>query len=274
MESCRSRAIKFLFLLFPILSFTTAYAADKKLDTGYTCSTDNFTTNSPFTTNLNSLLDKDSVGQNPYQLYGVLQCRGDLSSKDCASCAKNAAREALQSCTNSIWGNVWLQTCSLHYSTENLFGVLDRNATMITFDQVPDAEDVSLKGFELMDKLASSAPNKPLMFQTDVLDAGTSVKRYGMSQCRRDISKDSCETCLKASLTTFRQKIIGEREWEIYGVSCSMWYHDYSFFSDNINSKVSSQLMNFIGSDFRFSGGKAPVGQASCSGSSCNADAV
>ncbi|KAK9151925.1 hypothetical protein Syun_010234 [Stephania yunnanensis] len=153
-------------------SFTTAkfIASPSGLtDAGYTCSTDNFTTNSPFTTNLNSLLAslqakapstglyKDSVGQNPYQLYGVLQCRGDLSSKDCASCAKNGAREALQSCTNSTWGNVWLQTCSLHYSTENLFGVLDRNATMITFDQVPDAEDVSLKGLELMDKLASSA---------------------------------------------------------------------------------------------------------------------
>ncbi|GLT32063.1 hypothetical protein SLA2020_067570 [Shorea laevis] len=51
-----------------------------------------------------------------------------------------------------------------------------------------------------------------------------------MVQCTRDISRANCSKCFDAQLMTFRTIVGNSRGWEIYGYSCSMWYHDYQFY--------------------------------------------
>ncbi|XP_038689950.1 cysteine-rich repeat secretory protein 38-like isoform X2 [Tripterygium wilfordii] len=246
--------IRFIMLSILMLSYTTILwlvVADTNVLSGSECSeAESAATQNSFQTNLNSLLNslptsvsphggfyKTSAGKDSDKIYGLVQCRGDVSAADCANCTKESTKAALQDCPRSKKVKVWFKWCFLRYSDENFFGIWDQSSVALTNDTNFEDSSMVSKGLNFMDELASTAPEQPLMFQTAVLDGGESGKRYGMGQCIRDISRSDCSRCLDAQLVTFRTTIGNKRGWEIYGSSCSMWYHDFQFYF-NISTPV------------------------------------
>ncbi|KAA8519955.1 hypothetical protein F0562_014135 [Nyssa sinensis] len=246
----------FNFILFAVstlifLSFSFCHG-DINLSPGWQCSeADNSTSSNSFQTNLNKLLSslsanvplqngfyKATAGQDSDKIYCLVQCRGDISANDCANCTKESIKIALRDCSKSKMVAVWFRWCFLRYSNEKFFGVWEGSSMAISNDTFEDPSVIS-KGIAFMGGLASTAPNQPLMFQTSVLDVGQSGQRYGMAQCTRDMSRSECGKCLDGQLVSFGSTVEDKRGWELYGLSCSMWYHDFQFYS-NITTVASA----------------------------------
>ncbi|GMJ14621.1 hypothetical protein like AT5G48540 [Hibiscus trionum] len=222
------------------------FRADRNLNSGLQCSdADNSTSESSFRVNLDNLLGlltekgpssngffKATVGRKSGRIYGLMQCRGDVSAENCANCTRESVAVALRDCSKSKKVQVWFTWCFLRYSNEHFFGVWDQSSAAIVNETNFDNASVVSRGLVFMNEVALTVPKQPLMFHTAVLDAGQFGKRYGMAQCTRDISRADCSRCLDTQLMTFRTTIGNKRAWEVYGSSCSMWYHDYQFYSN------------------------------------------
>ncbi|KAF8409474.1 hypothetical protein HHK36_005550 [Tetracentron sinense] len=240
------------FLKDLVSNVTGKNYADINVGAGWECSVaENFTAGNPFKTNRDNLLTslasngpgtgfyKATSSRNSNKLYGLIQCRGDISAIDCANCTKEATQVALHDCPNSKMVQVWFKWCTLKYSNEKFFGTWDKSSVAIT--NGTDFEDPAVvsQGLVFMGRLASTAPYQPLMFQKAILEVGDKGKRYGMVQCRRDLSRSDCEKCLDQELVTFGTTIESIRRWEIYGTSCNLLYDDYQFFFGNISMTAS-----------------------------------
>ncbi|XP_010247021.1 PREDICTED: cysteine-rich repeat secretory protein 38-like [Nelumbo nucifera] len=240
----------FLLLSLLLLSISSGCCcADGVDDIGpWECSfVNNYTDGDPFKTNLDKLLTslsanapttgfyKDTVGNKSNKVYGLVQCRGDISGVDCAKCINNATKQVLHDCSNSKRVQVWLTKCYLHYSDENFFGNLGMSSGSMAVSYSTDYDDafVALQGVTLMTKLATTTPNQALMFQTTIIDAGKNGKRYGMAQCTRDLNRADCGKCLDKLMLDLGSSSYNKRGWEIFTMSCRMWYNDYQLFSAN-----------------------------------------
>ena len=238
-----------VFVLVSILMLYGHSHADTNLSAGRECSeADNSTVESSFQTGLNNLLDSLSTNvalNNGFykattnKIYGLVQCRGDVSVRDCENCTKESVTVALQQCSQSKQVAVWFTWCFLQYSDQNFFGLLDQGFVAIDYGAGFDDPVVVSKGLAFMGGLISGAPKQQLMFETGVLDVGESGKKYGMAQCNRDISRTDCSKCLDAQLDGLGSILSNKTGWEIYGKSCSMWYHDYQFYSNVSTTTVS-----------------------------------
>ncbi|GLT75497.1 hypothetical protein SLA2020_472170 [Shorea laevis] len=234
------------FVLFSTLMLLLQHIcdADNNVSASWECSeADNSTSENSFQANLNSLLNqlagngparssfyKTTAGKKSDKIYGLVQCRGDVSAENCANCTKQSISAALQDCPKSKNVKVWFTWCFLRYSDQPFFGVWDQSSTAVFNDTNFDDPSVGSQGFNFINGVAAAAANQPLMFEAGVLDVGRSGRRYGMAQCTRDISGADCRKCLDTQLMTFRTTVGNKRGWEIYGSSCSMWYHDYQFY--------------------------------------------
>lgn len=248
------------FVLFSILTlFRTVCNADVNMSGGWECSQgDNSTAENTFQTNLDSLLKqlaanghvnsgfyKTTSGKKSDRIYGLVQCRADISASNCENCTKQSIAVALQDCSKSKTVKVWFTWCYLRYSDEPFFGTWDQSSGALFNDTNFDDPSVVSQGLNFMSGVAAEAANQRQMFQVGVLDVGQSGKRYGMAQCTKDINQADCRKCLDGQLTTFRASVGNKRGWEIYGSSCSMWYNDYQFYFNistisNVGAKKSS----------------------------------
>lgn len=173
---------------------------------------------------------KTQTGKKSGKLYGLTQCRGDISVSDCGNCINKMTKEALDSYPKSKSVMIWFRWCFLRYSNASFFGSVELSSGAWSNETDFDDSSMGSKGLDFMGRLASNASKQPLKFQTAVLDAGQSGKRYGMAQCTRDISQAECDKCLHDQLLTFKEIIGNKREWETHGSNCFMWYNYYQFY--------------------------------------------
>lgn len=223
--------------------------ADTNMKYGWECSVDdNSTSEISFINNLNNLwilladnaafnngFYKTAVGNDSDKLYGLTQCRGDISAADCANCTRESVKVAVEDCPRSKNVKIWYRWCSLRYSNKDFFGFLD-TSWGVMFNGT-DHSSIGSKGLDFMTELATTAPEQPLLFQIAVLDGGENGKRYGMAQCSRDLSKSNCSKCLEFRLEAERTENADKRGWEIYSSSCSMWYQDYQFYFNSLTAE-------------------------------------
>ncbi|GMI98621.1 hypothetical protein like AT5G48540 [Hibiscus trionum] len=59
-----------------------------------------------------------SLGKDPDKVYGLAECRGDVSSKDCLSCIRDAAKQIRQRCPNQADARIWYDYCFLRYNKD------------------------------------------------------------------------------------------------------------------------------------------------------------
>ncbi|KAK7843021.1 cysteine-rich repeat secretory protein 38 [Quercus suber] len=236
--------------------------ADVNANTGLQCSKDDYSaTENGFQTNLNNLFSspvngalqngfyKTTAAKNSDKVYGLIQCRGDISGNSCAGCTNNSITVALHDCPKSK--EVWMVFFAL-FSTEDFFGVMVDNSVALMNETDYDDLAVISNGLSFLSGLASTAPKQPLMFQTAVMDVGQSGK--SALEISVALSID-CGKCLDAQLVTLRTIIGSKRGWEIYGSSCFMWYHDFQFYS-NISITASefcgyTLSLDFLAVDWR-----------------------
>ncbi|KAH7856349.1 hypothetical protein Vadar_000486 [Vaccinium darrowii] len=94
----------------------------------------NYTTNSTYQTNLDTLLFSlssninsygfynTSSGENPDRVNVIVLCRGDVDLDTCRGCISNATSKITQDCPNSKEAIGWYNLCMARYSNESIDG--------------------------------------------------------------------------------------------------------------------------------------------------------
>ncbi|KAK2971400.1 hypothetical protein RJ640_025350 [Escallonia rubra] len=147
-----------------------------------------------------------SYGNAKDQVYGLAQCRGDVSSDDCLSCIQDASKEIRKRCPDQADARIWYDYCFLRYNTENFIGEVDTSYGIFYYNvaNVTDPDAFNEKLGALMDRIKSQAVapiNKGLGKGESKLSPFETL--YALVQCTRDLSQLSCAQCLAIAIGNF-----------------------------------------------------------------------
>ncbi|KAL5774744.1 hypothetical protein ACOSP7_012301 [Xanthoceras sorbifolium] len=131
---------RLFFFLFCSLAHLTTLTVSQPNFLYHFCSDKlgNYTTNSTYQKNLNTLLSSItsnseinygfynfSAGQNSDKVNAIALCRGDVNQDACRSCINDSISELTQICPNQKEAIRWYDYCMLSYSNRTIFGVKD-----------------------------------------------------------------------------------------------------------------------------------------------------
>ncbi|KAJ0081482.1 hypothetical protein Patl1_10999 [Pistacia atlantica] len=201
----------FSFILIHLLALSINAQPEFLIDT---CPNDsgNYTTNSTYQANLNTILSSistgidsgfynDSFGQAPNRVNAIVLCRGDVSLDVCQGCVRNATRKIFQNCPNQMEAVGWYDECMIRYSNKSILGVVDTGLGGYLWNQqnVSDnlVDEFNQELQSLLTSLRNTAAsgNSLLKFAT----GNTTVNFqpvYALVQCTPDLSKTQCTECL------------------------------------------------------------------------------
>lgn len=179
-------------------------------------------------------------------VYGLYDCRGDVTGQFCEFCVSNAASEILQRCPNRSSAVIWYNYCILRYSNKNFFGNLTTTPSwhFVGSKNITDQQELQ-KAEDNMESLRREATvetNKLYAMGEFNLNIGDGEKRYGLVQCSRDLTSDECSQCLEVMLDKVRQCCGDRIGWQILAPSCLIKYDDSMFYG--ITNQTSSPLPN------------------------------
>ncbi|KAL3615258.1 hypothetical protein CASFOL_040919 [Castilleja foliolosa] len=251
------------FPIFPILiSYsllipTTISQNSPLLNHVCTNTSQNYTKDTTYAINLKNLIDdlfvktpqnylfaKESYGEGPNKVYGLAQCRSDISPDDCDYCLYDARCKITQRCYKRS-AIVWYDNCQLKYSNVDFFGKIDNedDFVMINVKNVSNSQrekfrETSIGLLTDLSKQASDKANKYMFAGGDKLfDEKKNVTIHGMALCTRDLTYDDCKKCLGnivKELPIYNKTIysVGAR---VVGASCTVRYETYVFVNSRAN---------------------------------------
>ncbi|KAJ6333347.1 hypothetical protein OIU77_009253 [Salix suchowensis] len=253
-----SKLVLLLSLLYILLlqPFLTAAQPDF---TGYDCnfnnvSNSNYTTDSNFHRNLNSVLSSIasatqidygfynlSAGEFPDRVNAFALCRGDVAADVCRSCVNNSTRKILEVCPNTMDVFGVYELCMIRYSNISMFGVVD-DQHFFHLEDEQNVLDVTLFNQALQTLFArllarAASGNSFKKFASGNQSAGVETV-YATVQCTPDLSEGQCSGCL---LELFRQisnccngSIEGKIGAELTNPSCNLRWDIVKFFSGTL----------------------------------------
>ncbi|KAK4439299.1 Cysteine-rich receptor-like protein kinase [Sesamum alatum] len=215
----------------------------------------NFTSNSTYAANLNSLLSSlssnvndtgfysASMGQNADRVNAIVLCRADQTLDRCRSCVQNAAVGIVQWCPNKKEAIIWYELCMLRYSNESIYGFQTINDPQFPMYNVLNA--TSLEQFRedrriLMDDLRRQAANGSSLWKaragfrnTSDIETiyGLNQAIYGLVQCTPDLSPQDCDDCLIRA-GGLRRCCDNARGVRMLMPSCNLRYELYPFYNE------------------------------------------
>ncbi|RYR32491.1 hypothetical protein Ahy_A10g047047 isoform G [Arachis hypogaea] len=267
METKLTTTILGFFLLSFFICFTTTRAQSSSPNyVGDDCknSTEESLT-SGFKTNLNSVLSwlsSDAATSKGYNhtaigtatgdaVYGLYDCRGDVTGTFCQFCVSTAASDIVQHCPNRSSAVIWYNYCILRYSNHDFFG----NLTITPSWQFPGTKNTTNSTQELQEaETYMQSLIKNATVETNLLYAmgefnsgGSSGERYGFVQCSRDLTSDQCRQCLNAMLDQVPKCCATKVGWQVLAPSCLIKYDDFMFYKiTTSNNKGTSKTKTVI----------------------------
>eukprot|EP00253_Pinus_taeda_P021060 PITA_21060 len=215
------------------------------------CRDGNYTAGSAFQRNLNALFGRlvqgtnhsgfnSSVyGETPNKVYGLFQCRADMTIDQCYTCWQLATLNIRQKCGSSVGATCWPFHCFLRYENYSFVGILDTSLGVNSAEGfggdagviVPDDFQVAAKN--LLTNLSAKATTETRRSAYDIALDSLSQTIYGLVQCTRDLSTDDCSTCLSYSINTIftTETTAGVQYWSR---SCILRYEIYPFYNSSM----------------------------------------
>ncbi|KAL9456238.1 hypothetical protein AB3S75_005458 [Citrus x aurantiifolia] len=219
------------------------------------CSNDvgNYTSNSAYKTNLNSVLSSiasntavdygfynESAGQEPDKVNVIALCRGDIATDVCRGCLENATQEIFRVCPNQKQAIIWSAECMLRYSNKTIFGVLETGPTYYMWNVNNVTDDVSLFNQALQDLLrrlrgTAASGNSQKKFATG--DTTASFRTiYALEQCTPDLSELQCSDCLDRAIGEIPNCCSGKIGGRVLKPSCNFRFETERFYNPTANS--------------------------------------
>ncbi|KAL5839846.1 hypothetical protein ACOSQ4_012454 [Xanthoceras sorbifolium] len=252
MSNLKFSSMIFVFLVSLssfLLTFTSA--ADPTY-VYHSCSDQNFTRNSTYQSNLNFLLSSltsnanrssngfsnATAGQDPNRVYGLFQCRGDVTTSTCQDCVAFASREVTttQRCPAQKGAVIWYDECLLRYSDSYIFSTAARNPGIFMYNTNNVTVDPSWSQalmLSLMNAAVILAANDTKKFATRKGNSATSRTIYTLVQCTQDLSYNDCSGCLLDAISGLQTERTGGRTLH---PSCICRYELYPFYNESLTA--------------------------------------
>ncbi|XP_039136776.1 cysteine-rich repeat secretory protein 55-like [Dioscorea cayenensis subsp. rotundata] len=174
-----------------------------------------------------------SAGQDQNIVYGLAQCRGDVSSADCTSCIDEATQKVKTICPKKADVRIWYDYCFMRFNTNNFIGKADTGYAVI-YINVENATDPERFDVEV-GSLMSKVREKAVVAGNGGLGRGKSeftpyVTIYGLAQCTRDLEPLPCAQCLSSAVEKFPEYCRYRKGCQVLYSSCIVRYEVYPFF--------------------------------------------
>jgi len=210
-----------------------------------------------FSTNLNTTLSRlssDAATSKGYNhtttgngdaVYGLYDCRGDVTGPFCQFCVSTAASEILRQCPNRSSAVIWYNYCILRYSSQNFFGNLTTTPSWEIVENSKNTTDPqelqqAESYMQSLKREATVETNK--LYAMGGFNLSDGEERFGLVQCSRDLTNDECSQCLEAMIEKIPQCCATKRAWQVLAPSCLIKYDDFMFYQ--ITDQTSSPLPN------------------------------
>ncbi|KAK9155890.1 hypothetical protein Sjap_003370 [Stephania japonica] len=232
------------FLLESENLYFTSPAEDLILE--FCSNSSNYSSGSQFQTNLNLLLpnlvsngsltgfcNTSSSGDNSnYAIYGLVQCRGDITMEACSTCLNFAEKEIVARCPNGKRAFVRFENCVLRYSDVSFFSRVETSPIRLlgNGNNASNADFLSKQVDSLMNRSTTAAASNPSLFDRGLVNNTNSDSVYGMVQCTRDLSETDCLSCLQQMIRGLNSCCRGQKGGRAACVSCTIRYEVYPFF--------------------------------------------
>nr|GLL24077.1 putative receptor-like protein kinase At4g00960 [Ipomoea trifida] len=210
--------------------------------------TGNYTQNSVYQSNLNTVLlslssnlnqygfSNVSMGENPDRVSAVALCRGDVEADICHSCVEDARRKIVQSCPNQKAAFGVYYECLINYSNVSTLGSWSRLPGIFVWNRQnsssPDQFNQDLR--KLLDSLRDRAANGfPLRKFAEGNTSGPDFQTiYAAVQCSPDLSAQSCSDCLVSAFADLPDcACFGKNGGSVVRPSCNFRFDTTRFFN-------------------------------------------
>ncbi|KAL9330243.1 hypothetical protein ACSQ67_005246 [Phaseolus vulgaris] len=195
-----------LFLFLFHLATPSSAAIDTFIFGG--CSQPKYTPGSPYETTVNSLLTSliNSAAFANYNnftlpvatydtVYGLFQCRGDLSNDQCSRCVARAVTQLGTLCYASCGGALQLDGCFVKYDNATFVGVEDK--TVVTKKCGPSV-GLTSDALTRRDAVLAYLQTSDGTYKTFRTSAYGDFQ--GVAQCTGDLSPTECQDCLSGAI--------------------------------------------------------------------------
>ncbi|XAR72204.1 hypothetical protein NMG60_11018768 [Bertholletia excelsa] len=241
--SVRAISLSPLFgLLFTISIFIppSTAAVDSFLYGG--CSPMKYNPGTPYESNVNSIMSSivNSASFTTYNtfkisvpgssssdvVYGLFQCRGDLSNSDCRYCVARAVSQLGVLCVDSTGGAIQLDGCLVKYDNVTFIGVEDKTVVLRKCGPLIgyDGEELSRRD-SVLDYLASGG---------QFFRVSGSGRVRGVAQCVQDLSPSQCQDCLGEAIRRLKNDCQSAAWGDMFLGKCYARYTERRDGSDNV----------------------------------------
>ncbi|XP_042015628.1 plasmodesmata-located protein 7-like [Salvia splendens] len=199
-----------------LLLITADSSPDSFLYSG--CSLMKYTPNSPYQSNLNSLITSlfnsatyssynhfTITGASPQQddvVYGLYQCRSDLSMPDCATCVARAVTRLGSTCPLACGGSMQLEGCFVKYDNASFIGTEDKSPAMRKC-RPSDGDDADRMGSRDT-VLAAMCGGSGGPYRV-----GGAEGVSGVAQCVGDLTAGQCQDCVEEAIRRLKAECGG-----------------------------------------------------------------
>ncbi|KAA8529012.1 hypothetical protein F0562_033500 [Nyssa sinensis] len=159
-------------------------------------------------------------------VYGLFQCRGDLSNSDCKDCVAHSVSQLNIICGDSTGGALQLEGCFVKYDNISFLGVEDK--TVVSKDCGP------LTGYDSGSLTQRDATMNFLAAGGQYFRTGGSGNVQGVAQCVQDLSPSECQDCLMEAIGRLRSECASAQWGNMFLVKC---YALYSVRGDSPNTE-------------------------------------
>ncbi|KAF8683708.1 hypothetical protein HU200_044638 [Digitaria exilis] len=212
---------------------------------GSYCAGNSYASSNKAVANINSVLSNlvatastggyatSTAGKGNNVIYGLAQCRGDVSTSDCAACLADAAKQLPTTCSYSSDARIWYDFCFMRYENANFIGQVDTDAGVILVNVQ------ALDNGKAFEKAVGKVVRKATAQATAAGSAGLGrdkdqytpfVAIYGLAQCTRDLAPLSCAQCLSTAVSRFGDYCRAQQGCQINYSSCRVRYEIYPFY--------------------------------------------
>ncbi|XP_058769616.1 cysteine-rich receptor-like protein kinase 44 [Vicia villosa] len=207
----------------------------------------NYTTNSTYQNNLNTLLSNltsntqinygfynFSHGQNNDKVNAIGLCRGDVKPDVCRSCLNDSRVLLPKLCPNQKEAIGWYDNCMLRYSNRSIFGINEESPSfyMWNLNNASEVDQFNQVLGNLMTKLKEKAASSDSRrkFATDNDTDVNFQTIYGLVQCTPDLSYQDCTDCLEAAISEIPRCCNNKKGGRVVKPSCNIRYENYRFY--------------------------------------------
>ncbi|KAK8467433.1 hypothetical protein PHAVU_007G049500 [Phaseolus vulgaris] len=241
-------AVSFTLILFLSFSFLISLGSAQK----YICDnrSGNYTANSIYSTNLNTLLStlssntqihygfyNFSYGQNTDTVYAIGLCKGDVEPEECRSCLNNSRIYLSHRCPNQKKAIMWSGDCMLRYSNDTIFLKMETSPTYYWWNvgnvtEVDQFNEVLGNLMTSLRDIAASGDSRRKCAGGKNISGLNFQTIYGVVQCTPNLSQQECYQCLDVAISEIPNCCSGKIGGRVLKPSCNIRFEIYSFYGN------------------------------------------